>query len=138
MNFPSEQPDNSIKIIEDNIRYGSIFRAMVNIEIMLYRRDPDAAKRIIANNILVDDGMGQRRIDNNRVLREAMTILSIASSMRHNDVERQRVFQNMIDFLEQTIIEFRRDLQNRGELQGGKKSRRKNKKSRKSRKSRKQ
>ena len=138
MNFPPEQPDNFIKTIEDNIRYGSIFRAMVNIEIMLYRRDPDAAKRIIANNILVDDGMGQRRIDNNRVLREAMTILSIASSIRHNDVERQRVFQNMIDFLEQTIIEFRRDLQNRGELQGGrKKSRRKNKKSRKSRKSRK-
>ncbi len=138
MNFPAEQPDNSIKTIEDNIRYGSIFRAMVNIEIMLYRRDPDAAKRIIANNILVDDGMGQMRIDNNRVLREAMTFLSIASSMRHNDVERQRVFQNMIDFLEQTIIEFRRDLQNRGELQGGrKKSRRKNKKSRKSRKTRK-
>ncbi len=138
MNFPVEQPDNSIKTIEDNIRCGSIFRAMVNIEIMLYRRDPDAAKRIIANNILVDDGMGQMRIDNNRVLREAMTFLSIASSMRYNDVERQRVFQNMIDFLEQTIIEFRRDLQNRGELQGGKKSRRKNKKSRKSRKSRKQ
>jgi hypothetical protein len=118
-------------VLENNIRYITIFNAMRQARIMIFGNSFEVASNIIANAVRDFDS-----VDDDRVLWYARYILNIAEESR---LEMENA-DNTINYLRISIEQFSNDLdRRRNSAYGGRKnkSRRKNKKARKSRKSRK-
>jgi hypothetical protein len=137
--------DDVVHRLHTNLRYTTIFNAMVEAQIIRRNRNVDnndiiQIKRGIASNVCyLDTISNQTIISDEEIVTEAnQQIIYLETELNLVRGQRRIEIEQYIDNFNILIAEFSNNLYNNMQRGGKKKSRRKNKKSRKSRKSRKQ
>ena len=137
--------DDVVRRLHTNLRYTTIFDAMVEAQIILRNRNVNnndiiQIKRNIASNVCyLDTISNQTIISDEEIVTEAnQQIIYLGTELNFARGQRRTEIEQYIENFNILIAEFSNNLYNNMQRGGRKnKSRRKNKKSRKSRKSRK-